>query len=143
MVQHEDSYTVGDMGYFMGGRDSTHTATVEVYRVCIPSLLSHIISKASSGRDREIWKKIPGLHLTRSTPLSVSGSLLAVGGENGGAVTDIYLYQPDSGGWMNVGDLPSSRYTCTCAMTTDREVLVAGGVDERELMNRVDLALIT
>ncbi len=119
---------VGDIGYFMGGYDNI-AATMEVYHVCIPTLLSHITSKASNGTDRQIWKVIPGLKLTMSTPLSITGSLLAVGGrdKDGDIVTAMHLYQPDSGVWVKVGDLPSPCCECTCAMMADREVLVAGG----------------
>ncbi len=83
------------------------------------------------------------MQLTNSTPLSISHwSLLAIGGMDkyGRVVTAINLYQPDSGAWVKVGDLPSPRYNCTCAVTAQREVLVAGGEDERELSKKVDFA---
>ena len=91
-----------------------------------------------------MWKEIPGLQLTWSTPLSMTGSLLAVGGKDKDrkAVTAIHHYQPYTGVWVKVGDLPSPRYSCTCAMTTDRDMLVAGGrIDEcGNKTERVDLA---
>ncbi len=137
---------VGDMGYFMGGYDIPGSPTTKMYRVCIPTLLSHIItSKASSGTDRQIWKEIPELQLIWSTPLSFSRSLLVIGGgrdQNTKADTAIYLYQPDNGAWAKVGDLLSPCYNCTCAMTTDKEVLVAGGWDGQQQLKRVNLALI-
>ncbi len=136
---------VGDMGYFMGGWDNTGSATVKVYRTCIPALLSHITSKASNGSERQIWKEIPELQITWSTPLSVNGSLLAVGGRDKNKLvpTAIQFYQPDSGAWVKVGDLPSPRYACTCAMTMDRLMLVAGGRDDQQRLKRVDVTLIT
>ena len=88
------------------------------------------------------WTAANQLHST----LHDSGSLLAVGGKDkdGKAVTAIHHYQPDTGVWVKVGDLPSPRYDCTCSMTTDREVLVAGGWDEhKNRTKRVDFALIT
>ncbi len=134
----------GEMGYFMGGLDNTGSAIKTVYCVSIPTLVSHITSKASSGTDRETWKEIPGLQLAWSTPLSINGSLLAVGGldKDDKVVTAIHFYQPDSRAWMKVGDLPSPRFNCTCAMTTNREVLVAGGHDGQQWLKRVDLSLI-
>ena len=124
---------VGKTAYFMGGFDSTYSNTNKVYCVSIPILISHITSKTSSGDNRQIWKDIPGLKLTHSTPLSMADSLLAVGGEDkdGDAVTAIHHYQTETAVWVKVGDLPSPRCACTCAMTTDSEVLVAGGWDER------------
>ncbi len=134
---------VGNTAYlFLGGWEN---AVDKVYHVYIPTLLSHITSKASSGTDREIWKEILGLQLKSSTPLSISGYLLAVGGrdKDGRVVTAINLYQPDRRAWMKVGDLPTPHQDCTCAMITDKEVLVAGGRDGRQcLLKKVDLALI-
>ena len=133
---------VGDMGYFMGGfAGKEGRPTSNMYRVCIPTLISHI---TSGGTEVQIWKEIHGPSLRHSVPLSASGSLLAVGGwdENGKAVTAIHLYQPDTGDWVKVGDLPSPRLSCTCAMIADREMLVAGGEDGRKL-KAVDLALIS
>ena len=120
---------VEGVAYFMGGLDYTKSATEDMYCVKIQTLISHITSKASRGTENVKWKVIPRLNLTLSTPLSIRGSLLSVGGKDkdGKAVTTISLYQPDREEWVKVGDLPSPYYRCTCAMTTDREIIVAGG----------------
>ncbi len=117
---------VGNIGYFMGDH------TTSVYSVFLPALISQLNSADSGERDRQIWKEIPGLQLTYSAPLSISGSLFALGGEDKGIdpVTAIHLYHPNTGDWVKVGDLPSPRFDCTCVMIRDREVLVAGGYDE-------------
>ena len=133
--------TVGDECYFMGGYDDdTGCITNTVYSVSLSALTTGL---NSSTRDGQIWKEISGLQTTCSTPLSISGSLLAVGGKDKDrkAVTAIHLYQPDTGEWVKVGDLPTPRYDCTCAMITDRELLVAGGQDGNRL-KRMDIALI-
>ena len=120
---------VGDMGYFMGGTDDTHgSPATNVYQVCIRTLINHVTLKASSGA---AWKEIHTLQLTGTSPLSLNGSLLAMGGwdEYRNAVTDIHLYKPDTGKWVKVGDLPFPRYNCTCAMITHNQILVARGED--------------
>ena len=135
----------GDMAYVMGGVDQTYSNTRRVYCIDIQMLLSNITSKAFRRTEKQIWKEIPELQLTNSTPLVVNGSLLAVGGQDKDweAVTAIHLYQPDEGEWMKVGDLPSPRSSCTCTMTTDREVFVAGGQKVWGLpLKRVDSAEI-
>jgi N-acetylneuraminic acid mutarotase len=142
---------VGNMCYFMGG--NTHggpyapTATAKVYSVSLPALISQLHPQDSRerGKQHQIWKEICGLQTTHSTLLSISGSLLAVGGRDKDrqAVTAIHLYQPDTEEWVKVGDLPTLRYCCTCAMITDGEMLVAGGHDGARLLSNVDIALIT
>ena len=134
--------TVGDECYFMGGWNATGSINT-VYSVSLSALTTGLNSSTRKG---QIWKEISGLQTTNSTPLSISGYLFAVGGKDkdgSKTVTAIHLYQPDTGEWVKVGDLPTPRHLCTCAMITDRELLVSGGYDQDEnRLKRMDIALI-
>ena len=131
--------TVGDVCYFMGGSTAIGFPTKTVYSVSFSALTTGLNSSTRKG---QIWKEISGLQTTCSTPLSISGSLLAVGGvKERKAVTAIHLYQPDTGEWVKVGDLPTPRYNCTCAMITDKEMVVAGGWGDYRL-KRMDISSI-
>ena len=111
-----------------------------MYSVSLSALTTGLNSSTRKG---QIWKEISGLQTTYSTPLSISGSLLAVGGlKDRKTVTAIHLYQPDTGEWVKVGDFPTPRYNCTCAMITDREMVVAGGMSGRDLLKRMDISSI-
>ena len=126
---------VGDMCYFMGGLISLHS-TDKVYTVSLSAL--------TSGLPGNMWKEISGLHLTDSTPFSIRGSLLAVGGkkERIKFTTAIHLYQPETEKWVKVGNLPTPRKDCTCAMITDEKMIVAGGHDGRNALKSMDIALL-
>ena len=118
---------VGDLWYLMGGYDDNDRVTDKVYSVSLPVLISQV---NSTQRDPQISKCISGLGLHYSTPLSISGSLLALGGkiiDKREAETTIHHYQPETGEWVKVGDLPSPRSKCTCTVINNGEVLVAGG----------------
>lgn len=129
--------TVGDMCYFMGGYVK-QGAYVNVYSLYLPALALQLATKGSRERCRQIWREFYGLNFIESSPLSVGESLLAVGGKISGIATSaIHLYQPDTGKWVKVGDLPTPRYNCTCAMISEREILV---VDDT---NRTDIANIS
>ena len=131
---------VGDICYFMGGFDNNGNTDV-VYSVSLPALLSQVNSKGE--KDPQIWKRISGLGLYCSTPLSIGGSLLALGGKDmkdERPVTAIHHYRPETGEWVKVGDLPSPRYDCTCARITDGEILVAGGYDGQTVFKSTELA---
>ena len=134
---------VGDTCYFIGGYTAGASYSTKVYSVSLPALISQLPSLDSRerGKQHQIWKEIPGLQTTHSTPLSIRGSLFAVGGvdRDHKAVTAILLYQPDTGEWVKVGDLPTPRYWSTCAMITDTEMLVAGG---NHTSSSCDIALI-
>ena len=131
--------TIEDKRYLMGGQSTC------VYSVSLPVLISHLNSAASSEGGEQIWKEIPGLHLTESAPLAMYGALLAVGGRPGllgKCKRCIHLYQPSTKKWVKVGDLPSPCHSCTCVMITDTEVLVAGGWDGRTKTARANIAQI-
>ena len=102
---------VGDMCYFMGGV-IYEVSTSKVYTVSLFALTTGLTSKESKKRKSPIWKEISGLQVTNSTPLSISGSLFAVGGmdkDHKAVTAAIHLYQPDTGEWVNVGNLPTPR----------------------------------
>ena len=133
--------TVGDVCYFMGGSTATGHPTNTVYSVSLSALTTGLNTSTRKG---QIWKEISGLQTACSSLLSISGSLLAVGGwdKDGKAVTAIHLYQPDTGEWVKVGDLPTPRYNCTCAMITDREMVMAGGLSGGVWLKRMDISSI-
>ena len=142
---------VGDTGYFMGGSTGkigplSGIITDKAYGVSLPTLIGQLNSRNSRDRDRQIrkemWRKIHGLQIGCSTPLSIGGSLLVAGGrKDKEASTALHLFQPDTGLWVRVGDLPTPRYDCICTMMSDREMLVAGGYCHGMLKN-VDIALV-
>ncbi len=121
-ITHMKTVTVGDMCYYMGGHGAGGCAIKDVYRVSLPVLISQVKSR---NIDPQIWKKISPLNVASSTPLSIGGSLFALGGMY---VTSIQHYRPESDVWIQVGDLPFPLSNCTCAVINDGDVLVAGGL---------------
>ena len=130
--------TVGDMCYFMGGFDNGDDTDV-AYSVSLPALISQVDSKE---KDSQIWKMISGLGLYYSTPLSIGGSLLALGGlgrKDGKVTTAIHHYRPETGKWVKVGDLSSPRIDCACGRITGGGILVAGGEDGKTKLISTEL----
>ena len=89
------SAIVDDMCYFMGGTIEGTGETNKAYSVSLPALISQLNSD-SFAEDTQTWKKLPPLPVKGIAPLSVSGSLLVVGGIYEAAST-LHLYQPDAG----------------------------------------------
>ena len=136
---------ISDTCYFLGGHTTMRTHLYvqnNMYSVSLPDLLSQLDSTRGG---KEIWKELAGPALTpyRFSPLSISGSLLAVGGQNDlhsyEAESAIHLYKPASGVWVKVGDLPAPRHSCTCIAISEKEILVAGGYLRGQLSN-LDIA---
>ena len=140
--------TVGVMCYFMGGwtEEFEGSLTSNVYGVSLPVLISQLDSD-SSAKDTQTWKELPQLPVTRAAPLAISGSLLAVGGFNEDDITvsTLHLYQPDAGKWVKVADMPTPRCDCTCVMTSNDELLVAGGysaIETNDWLKTLDFAQV-
>ena len=119
---------VGDTCFFMGGYTKSYNNTM--YSVSLPALISQLDSD-SSAKDTQTWKELPQLPVTCAAPFSISGSLLAVGGQGKDRkpVSALHLYQPDAGQWVKVADMPTPRYNCTCITISNNELLVVGGCD--------------
>ena len=134
---------VGDTCFFMGGFIDCPSNTNKVYSVSLPALVSQLNSD-SSAKDTQTWKELPQLPVRGAAPLSIRRSLLAVGGEDkdGEDVSTLHLYQPDAGQWVKVADMPTPRYSPTCIMITDKELLVAGGYHKGRQAT-MDIAQIT
>ena len=139
---------VGGECYFIGGfagaTPYSATTTNKVYAVSLQNLITFGLGDET---DRQmIWKEISRLQTTHSTPLSIGGSLLAFGGmdKDRKAVTAIHVYQPDTGEWVKVGDLPTPRHSCICALLKSNrefEVLVAGGYNSNNtILSTMDIA---
>ena len=125
---------VGDMCYLMGGYIEGPAPTNKVYSVSLSALISWITSD-NSVKITKTWKEIPQLQVKCAAPLSIYGSLLAVGGVNKDdkVVSALHLYQPDAGQWVKVADMPTPRHDCTSVMITDEELLVTGGCHDDRL----------
>ena len=123
------STVVGDMWYLMGSHD-LYVGTDKVYCVSLTALISHGKSASSSNTPPPMWNIMSGLGHEYSTPLSINGSLLSVGGviiKDKKFISAIHRYLPETEEWVVVGELPSPLYDCSCAVTSTGEVLLAGG----------------
>ena len=119
------STVIGSTLYLMGGWDHTGLTKV-MHKVDINELIAKAKPKEVTPT---LWQVISDTPLQYSTPLSVGGSLLAVGGHDDrvNPSSSIYLYQSYTGRWVKVGDLPTACYNCTCSVLPSGDVIVAGG----------------
>ena len=123
------STIIGDTWYLMGGRQDDISIT-NVYSVSLEALVSHSASDSS-----KIWNAITPLNYECSSPLSLGGSLLALGGCNikmGCHVSTIQHYVPETNTWVPAGKLPHPLYNYTCIMTAGR-LHVFGGYSRGKL----------
>ena len=118
------SNLIGNTLYLMGGWKYTVLSTKVVLKVDLNEFITKTVSKQATPT---LWQVISDTPLKYSAPLNVGCSLLAVGGHDDNSSSSIHLYQPDTSRWVEVGDLPTARYHCTCSVLPSGEVIVAGG----------------
>ena len=108
------STIIGDTWYLpQVGRDIT-----DVYSVSLEALVSHSASDSS-----KLWNTITPLNCHVSSPLSLGGSLLVLGGRDikkECPVSTIQRYVPETNTWVPAGELPHPLHSCTCIMTAGR-----------------------
>ena len=131
------STLIGNTLYLMGGYDHMWSTKI-VHHVD----LDELIAKAHSNLDTPtLWQTLQEVPLELSAPLSIGRSLLAVGGrdDRNEPSSSIHLYQPDTRRWVEVEDLPTARYNCTCSVLPSGEVIVAGGQTKTDYIETVHL----
>ena len=141
------SAIVGEECYFMGGYTDQSVSNTQVFHVSISAITSQAPSQSAITPVQ--WHTLPDTPLERSAALALHGSLLAVGGCHSSKdhSSAIHLYQPGSGQWVKVGDLPTARDGCSCTLLPSGEILVAGGLTRQGKYNtsyisRVDVASV-
>ena len=111
------STIIGDTWYLMGGAQDGIDIT-DVYTVSLEALVSHSASDSS-----KMWNRITPLNSDLSYPLSLGGSLLALGGwdiKQWCPVSTIQRYVPETNTWVPAGELPHLLQNSTCNMTAGR-----------------------
>ena len=120
---------IGNMCYLLGGFTEGGASSQKVFNVCLDDLISQAVSQspsASAPPTPSPWQSLPDTPLKHSTALAFDGALLAIGGDFTGSRA-IYHYQPSSNSWIQAGELPTKRSTCTCTVLPSGELYVAGG----------------
>ena len=111
----------GNLWYLSNG------ANKHVFSVNLDELISQALSQSAgntSPPQPSPWQTLTDTPLIHSTVLVLNGALLTVGGDRS---STIHHYQPSSRSWVEVGDLPTERWMCTCTVLPNGEIFVVGG----------------
>jgi len=119
------------------------TASKEVMYAHLPTLCQ-TASKSAATETPAQWQRLADTPLERTTAITLSGSLLTVGGRHGKTVsTAIHLYHSETNTWTEVGNLPTPRCYCSATVLASGELLVSGGQDQQgQRTALVDIATI-
>ena len=131
------SVNIADTWYQLGGAGNDYSLTPTVLYTPLTALIQKATSPThQSASPMSVWKTLPDTPLKASTPASLSGSLLAVGGwdDKTPASPAVYLFLPLTNSWVRVttGDLSEPRRSCTAKQLSSNQLLVMGGMDDQE-----------
>ena len=125
------SVVIEDNCFLIRGYDSL-SASSAVRSVFSASLLRLFAAKDDQDFPTSSWVVLADVPTYRATVTTISGSLLAVGGQSGpteGPVrATICAYSSSNSSWLEVGEMPGARSDCACVtLQASGEVLVIGG----------------
>ena len=114
-----------DRIYCFDMRNAAYTCTVDSLLSSSQSLTAdtHTDSQTTSP---QIWRALPDVPTGWSTPASLCGQLVAVGGKG---VSTIHQYNMTSGSWEVIGSMPTARRSSLVVILPGDKMLVVGGGD--------------
>ena len=143
----------GNMWYLLSGissRSTLHHANKQVFSVCLDELISQATAVIQPGTGAtphsspSPWQILTDTPVINSALCILHGALVIVGGSHSSA---IHVYQPSSGRWVKVSNLPTQRSRCACIVLPSGEIFVAGGRNElggqpHDFLNLYNIATI-
>ena len=126
---------IGKTMVLLGG-SSDYTFLNKVFCVKLDDLISQAVSHQDALASP--WQNLPDIPAVWSTALAFNGALLAVGGNKPEDLnaTQIHLFKPSSGTWVEAGHLLVGRLRCACIVLPSGEIFIAGGVNSNRVQIR-------
>ena len=79
-------------------------------------------------QSQSVWKEMNSLPVTRSTLVSFSGHLLAIGGDTGKPTCNVYKYDTHNDSWTVVrGEMNTKRSRCFALAFPENTLTIVGG----------------
>ena len=127
----------GDQLYLAGGcieygKPSKSVLTCSVTDLLSPPPLVAGLHTLSLADKTGVWHHAQDLPVTKSTLITLSGHLLAIGGkgESRRYTADVHCYDTHTDSWQVVSKMKNTRYQCLAAVLPEDCLLVVGGWDE-------------
>ena len=138
----------GDRLYMLGG-DDKNGGCRSVFSCSLTELLQSSPTRSNSlskiFRHSRIWHRCTNTPVYRSTCTTIHGELVAVGGEDDGAIGNktnkVYMYDPVTRTWNTISQMATARSQCFVTVVEPNQLLVVGGfVDQRTKDGSIEIA---
>ena len=97
---------------------------------------------SGSSDTQSAWKKLPNTPTNEPAAAVLAGNLLGIGGNKTSSYgradkEEVYTYSPSTNSWIYVSNLPAPRSYTAVAVLSSTEILVIGGLVDRDKVNTV------
>ena len=132
------STVLDDHWYLMGGFAQGKV----VYYASLDSLIASR-QPSETSQPSFVWKRLPDVHNSQSTPTVFGNRLTAIGGRprNGKLpISSIHAFSTHTQSWVHVGDLPVvGCQTCTMVLPSGDLIVMGGFLDKRNKVYKANL----
>ena len=118
---------MNDKLYLLGGFDRDLKSSSEVFVASLDTLSTHQLN----------WQSAPNTPWHVSAPVSLYNKfLLTVGGFQQSITSEVYIFNPSTGQWKHLTNIPAARSHPEVVGVVDK-VLVIGGITNKDYSNTV------
>ena len=102
---------------------------------------SDLFQSYSSGSKADLWSRVAGPPVIRTTCVSVCGRQLAIGGMDSHfkPTAAVHLYKASTNSWEVVSHMATPRYQCFAAVLQNNQLMVVGGYTDHGETDSVEL----
>ena len=96
---------------------------------CVVSDLVGSIQQCQNTQEVTVWEEITQSPYHRSGCATINGKLVIASGltEKRETSTTIHCFSPDLRKWVELGEMPAARTSCSLAVIGNAQILVVGG----------------
>ena len=103
-----------------------------------------LIQSCRSRLTANMWNKVAGPQVTRTTCVSIHGRLLTIGGMDSKdkPTTDVHMYNPTTDSWEVISHMRIPRYHCFTAVLPNNQLMMVGGWSNDDDTDSVEVATV-
>ena len=119
---HLQAAVMNNKLYLLGGFDEDNKLSPQVFVASLDTLSTHQLN----------WQSAPNTPWCRSTPVVMYDNfLLAVGGWQQNRTSEVCVFNPSTGQWKHLTNIPAAR-SAPAVVGVDDNIIIIGGVTDRK-----------
>ena len=118
---------MSDKLYLLGGADEDGELSPQVFLASLNTLSTHQLN----------WQSAPNTPWYGSGPVVLHNKLLTVGGSQEIRTSEVCIFNPSTGQWKRLTNIPTARSGATAVGVADNVIIIGGINNNKEFCNAV------